>query len=109
MTGAATIPNRPQAEIDAERHVCTPETCPEPGRYYVTAIDADRVRYHYMAGPYRTHAEALANVRPMLLLADRHDPRAWWMAWGTARHTDTSKPAPLAVLVKHGIIPPMEV
>ena len=95
---------RTLAEAEAAAHVCTPETCPTPGRYYVTAIDIARASVFYMAGPYATHAEALANVRPALTLADKHDPRAWFMAWGTARFTDDSKPAPVAVLVKHGIM-----
>lgn len=30
-------------------HICTAETCPDGGKYFVTAIDGDR--YHLMAGP----------------------------------------------------------
>lgn len=67
-------------------HVCTPETCPEPGKYFVSARDAGRV--YFMAGPYQTHAEALKNRDKALHLADKHDGRAWFMAWGTCRAAD---------------------
>lgn len=64
-------------------HICTPETCPQSGNYYVTAIDGRE--WWAMAGPYKTHAEALALVDRALTIADKHDGRAWFMAWGTAR------------------------
>lgn len=50
--------------------------------FYVSAIDGRR--RHLVAGPYPTHAEALALVDMVLKLADSRDPRAWFMAWGTA-------------------------
>jgi hypothetical protein len=41
-----------------------------------------------MAGPYPTHAAALADVDRALRIADQHDGRAWFMSWGTARVVD---------------------
>lgn len=69
-------------------HVCSPESCPEPGKYFVTAQDAGKI--HFMAGPYTTHAEALEKCHPALMIADKHDGRAWFMSWGTVRLTDDS-------------------
>ena len=63
-------------------HVCTSGDCPI-GAYYVTAIDAGST--YYMAGPYRTHVEALALVNTVRDIADKHDGRAWFMSWGTVR------------------------
>lgn len=63
-------------------HICTAETCPA-GFYYITAVDG--ALFYWMAGPYSTHAEALADVLRARELADENDPRAWFMAWGTAR------------------------
>ncbi len=59
----------------------TPDTAPGP--YFVSAIDHGKT--YLMAGPYPTHAEALANVDKALNLAYAHDARAWFMAWGTVR------------------------
>ena len=56
---------------------------PQPGHYYVTAIDGPR-RY-FLAGPWPTHGEALAQVEAVRRYADAMDPRATWMAYGTAR------------------------
>lgn len=56
--------------------------------YYVSAIDPDKPsRRWLMAGPYDTHREALDAVLPISRLAEKHDYRAAWMAWGTA-HAD---------------------
>ena len=51
-------------------HVCTSGECPI-GHYYVTAMDGPS--WYYMAGPYATHAEALALVDKARDLADKHD------------------------------------
>ena len=67
-------------------HICTTETCPETGGYYVSAIDAGRT--FLMAGPYQTHAAALADVNKALRIADKHDGRAWFMSWGTVQKID---------------------
>jgi len=83
-------------------HVCTPETCPQ-GRYFVTAIDAGAT--HYMAGPYPEHTAALADVDKALKIADKHDPRAWFMCWGTARIIDDNyRPALIGTLNKNCLI-----
>lgn len=39
----------------------------------------------FVAGPYRTHAEALAAFRSVQEYAERVDPRAVWYSFGTAR------------------------
>jgi hypothetical protein len=70
-------------------HTCTPETCPEGGRYFVTAIDGPS--WFPMSGPYTTHQAALADVDRALKIANEHDGRAWFMRWGTARLPDDSK------------------
>jgi hypothetical protein len=69
-------------------HVCTPESCPESGSYYVSAVDGHD--WWKMAGPYRTHAEALADVNRALEIANKHDGRAWFMSWGTIRVAEGS-------------------
>jgi L-alanine-DL-glutamate epimerase-like enolase superfamily enzyme len=87
--------------IDAP-HVCTPETCPTR-RYFVTALDAGAT--HYMAGPYPTHFAALADVAKALSIADKHDGRSWFMAWGTVRIKDDSyRPEMLGTLNKAGLL-----
>lgn len=67
-------------------HVCTPETCPAPGRYYVTCVDGPD--YWKMSGPYASHEAALADVDRAMTIANDHDGRAWFMSWGTARCGD---------------------
>lgn len=69
-------------------HICTPETCPNGGNYFVSAVDGDKT--YYMAGPYKVHAEALAMVDDVRNLAIQHDKtgRAWFLAWGTVRVHD---------------------
>lgn len=54
-----------------------------PGFYYVTAIDAGRSAR--ASGPYKTHAEALDDVRRVKETIEEMDPRAIWWAWGTMR------------------------
>jgi hypothetical protein len=51
--------------------------------FYVSAIGAAGRRY-IIAGPYPTHNDAKNVVRKTMVLADKYDPRAWFMAWGTA-------------------------
>jgi hypothetical protein len=72
----------------SQEHVCTAESCPEPGSYYVSCIDG--ASFYLMAGPYGTHALALADVDKALHIADARDGRAWFMAWGTVRLRDGS-------------------
>ena len=80
-------------------HICTPEDCPPQGGYYVSCID-DNGNVFLMAGPYRTHGEALADKRKACLKASDIDGRAWFMAWGTC-HKDSTEPG---VLNKHKLI-----
>jgi hypothetical protein len=83
------------AAIADAPHVCTPETCPETGGYYVSAVDGHD--WWKMAGPYRTHGEALTNVDKVMKLADKHDRsgRAWFMSWGTIRAEGSETPGNL--------------
>ena len=53
-----------------------------------------------MAGPYRTHGQALADERKVTLIASDIDGRAWFMAWGTV-HKDSTE---LGILNRHGKI-----
>ena len=66
-----------------QKHICTPESCPPTGGYYVSCVDYDR--YWLMAGPYQTHAEALADKDKVYTIAEETDPRSIWKAWGTCR------------------------
>lgn len=61
---------------------CVPDGLPPHRFYYVSAIDGPK-RY-LIAGPYPDHAAALAKVDTVRTEADKLDPRAWFMAWGTA-------------------------
>src|SRR5579863_2154582 len=76
-------------------HVCTPESCPETGGYYVSAVDGPD--YWKMAGPYQTHAAALADVDRVMKLTDKYDRsgRAWFMSWGTIRVENGTEPGNL--------------
>jgi urease accessory protein UreF len=81
---------------------CDAEHCPTNGGYYVTAIDGDR--WFKMAGPYQTHAEALAHVEEALRIADEHDGRAWFMSWGTCHVKNEGKLFPLGKLQEVGLM-----
>ena len=52
-------------------------------RYYVSVIDG--TDYRFLAGPFDTHAEALAKVDAARELAIDYDQKAWFYAFGTAR------------------------
>lgn len=83
-------------------HICTAESCPSPGSYYVSALDE---RGHYiMAGPYATHSAALADVALAQLIASRYGSdgsKGAWMRWGTLRYPDGN--AEPGRLNKHGL------
>lgn len=81
------------------QHVCTLTDCPT-GKYFVTALDGDRL--HYMAGPYPSHVLALADVDKALRIADKHDGRAWFMSWGTVRMIEETER--IGTLNKHNLI-----
>lgn len=68
-------------------HVCSPDTCPEPASYYVSAVDGPK--WYPMAGPYPTHKEALRDVGRSRDIASDNDGRAWFMAWGTVRLSES--------------------
>jgi hypothetical protein len=86
-----------------EPHFCTPESCPEPGKYFVTATGDSGRHFWCMAGPYSSHAAALAKVAEATRIADKHDGRAWFMAWGTAKLPDDS--TEIGRLQKAGYMP----
>lgn len=72
---------------DAEIPADTPDT--RPGNYYVSVRrDSGEPRYVLLAGPWPTHAEALAMVDRVTAIACELDPRAHWYAFGTARLPD---------------------
>ena len=54
-----------------------------PGAYYVSAVDGGR--YALLAGPYPSHAAALAQVDAARTIAHELDPRAIWYGYGTCR------------------------
>lgn len=75
------------------QHVCTSGTCPDGANYYVSCKN-DTGSYWLMCGPFSTHIKALNAVDKVLLIADEHDGRAWFMHWGTCR-TEDNKPGVL--------------
>lgn len=58
-----------------------PDTAPGP--YYVSALRD--VRTALVSGPYPDHAAALAHVEKARAVAEKHDPRAVFDAFGTVR------------------------
>jgi hypothetical protein len=68
-----------------KRHDDPKPAAPDPAarkHFYVSAIDG--ARKHLVAGPYASHDEAVGMVEHVRAHADKHDPRAHFMAWGTA-------------------------
>jgi hypothetical protein len=55
-----------------------------------------------MAGPYRTHGQALADENKACKIASDIDGRAWFMRWGTSRVREGELRA--GVLNKHKLI-----
>ncbi len=53
------------------------------GKFYVSVVDGPD--YRFLAGPYDTHAEALAMVESARRLAVQYDPKAHFYAYGTAK------------------------
>lgn len=70
-----------------------------PGPYYVSVVrDAAKgaVDCRLLAGPFATHAEALAKVERCREVACDIDPRAHWYGFGTVRMApDYDKPGAL--------------
>lgn len=56
---------------------------PRPGNYYIAAHDGPKS--WLIAGPYATHAQAAALKNKVRDHAEKVDPKAVWMDWGTAR------------------------
>lgn len=62
---------------------------PRPGFYFVSAFDPQiPKKFYVLAGPWKTHAEALAQVEPVKIYANRVDLKACWMAYGTCRQPE---------------------
>jgi hypothetical protein len=99
-SGLGFAPGTKESALYGSReHICTPEDCPPDGRYYVSCIDDDG-RSFLMAGPYRTHGDALADERKACHIASGIDGRAWFMAWGTSHMREGELRQ--GVLNKHG-------
>lgn len=71
-------------------HPQEPDT--QPGPYYVSAIDGGRAVM--ASGPYNDHATALAAVDVVRELVCRHDAKAHFYAFGTARKHDPASNKP---------------
>jgi len=100
MATQANPANPANTSESESRHVCTPVTCPDDGGYYVSCKDGRQ--WWLMAGPYSTHAAALADVERALKIANDRDGRAWFMSWGTCHMKDTYREP--GVLNKHKLI-----
>lgn len=58
--------------------------CKTPG-FYVTCIDEETDRRAVLAGPFRTHQEALERVDACRRAACERYPAAHWYLFGTAQ------------------------
>jgi len=71
---------------------------PQPGNYYVSVKDGQRVGL--LAGPFKTHAEALAMADRAKAKANEVNPWSAFMAFGTLRMKDDyDKPGVLNALL----------
>jgi hypothetical protein len=68
------------------------------GLFYVTAMTESGHRKWFAAGPYATHAEALAAVESVRRECCEADGRGDFLAWGTARYYGPPKDAPRVLL-----------
>lgn len=68
-------------------------------RFYVSVLDGPR--HNLLAGPFDTHAEALAEVERVRAVALELDAKAHFYAFGTCSVGDYSEPG---FLNKHGFI-----
>ena len=60
------------------------ESNPEiPGNFYISIIDGDKWKPVY--GPFKTHPEALENVKKAKDKANELDPKSFWYAFGTVK------------------------
>ena len=91
MTGLGSTAMSEREDAEAAERI---EPDPRPGNYYVSAIDGTK-RY-FIAGPYSTHQAALGHVKEVWALAEKRDPKAVFMSWGTARsEVDDPRKTPL--------------
>lgn len=68
------------------------QTHHEGSNYYVSVVDGPK-KFQVLAGPYKTHQEALALVPTVTRIAQDVDPRAAFYAFGTvAMKPDFTKP-----------------
>jgi len=51
--------------------------------YYVSIIDGDK--HNLVAGPFKTHKQALDMVRPARIQGNKLDPKSVFYGWGTAK------------------------
>lgn len=66
----------------------------EGANYYVSVKDGPQ--FNVLAGPYKTHAEALEKLEPVRRLANELVPRSWFYAFGTvAMNADFTRPGKL--------------
>jgi len=54
--------------------------------FYVSVIDGPR--FNLLAGPFRTHQEALGMVEKTRTEGEKHDPRAHFYGFGTVKMKD---------------------
>jgi hypothetical protein len=60
-----------------------------PGPYYISVIRESGFKdARLVSGPYSTHQEALDLVDKARRIAEQHDSRAAWYAFGTLRMKD---------------------
>lgn len=72
----------------------TQEPDAAPGSYYVSIKDGQK--FGLLAGPFKTHAEALAMVDRAAAIAKEVDPWSAFAAFGTVRMAETyTKPGVL--------------
>lgn len=67
------------------------QTHHDGANYYVSCVDGPRQAL--LAGPYKTHAEALSAIEPVRNVAYEFDPKSWFYGFGTmAMKTEYTKP-----------------
>ena len=67
-------------DCDGGRTYCGPQA---DLAFFVSCVNGPRVAF--VAGPYRTHQDALDAFRAVQEYAERVDPRAVWYSFGTGR------------------------
>ncbi len=65
-------------EVKMERGNWTDGPC-----FYVSIVDGKR--FTTVAGPFRTHPEALSMVDPAIEIGRELDPKSHFYAWGTVK------------------------